>query len=339
MQAVVLAEPGRFELIEQEPPPAPGPEEALVRVHRIGVCGTDLHAFAGRQPFFSYPRILGHELGVEIVEAGTGAGVVVGERCSVEPYINDPDSPASRAGRPNCCENLRVMGVHIDGGMRPLITVPARKLHRSTKLGFDQLALVETLCIGAHGVERAQLRAGEAALVVGAGPIGLGAIQFAQAAGARVAVLDVNAQRLAFVRERLGVTRLVDASAGDAEAQVSAVFEGGLPAVVIDATGNKGSMERCFTLLAHGGRLVFLGLMTGQITFDDPNFHRRELTVLASRNALPGTFADVIGRIERGEIDTGPWITNRMTLTEVPAQFAKVAAQPGLVKAMIAVEG
>jgi 2-desacetyl-2-hydroxyethyl bacteriochlorophyllide A dehydrogenase len=339
MQAVVLAEPGRFELIEQEPPAVPGPGEALVRVHRIGVCGTDLHAFAGRQPFFTYPRILGHELGVEVVAVGAGAKLAVGERCSVEPYINDPESPASKAGRPNCCEHLRVMGVHIDGGMRPLILVPARKLHRSAKLGYDQLALVETLCIGAHAVERAQVKADEAVLVVGAGPIGLGAIQFAQAAGARVAVLDVNAQRLAFVRERLGITRLIDASQGEAEAALRAAFDGGLPAVVIDATGNKGSMERCFTLLAHGGRLVFLGLMTGQIVFDDPNFHRRELTVMASRNALPGTFADVIGRIERGEIDTGPWITHRMTLAEVPAQFAKVAAQPGLVKAMIAVDG
>jgi 2-desacetyl-2-hydroxyethyl bacteriochlorophyllide A dehydrogenase len=336
MQAVLLAEPGRFELIEQAPPPAPGPGEVQVRVHRIGVCGTDLHAFAGRQPFFTYPRILGHELGVEVVAAGAGAGINAGERCSVEPYINDPNSPASRAGRPNCCENLRVMGVHIDGGMRPLINVPARKLHRSAKLGYDQLALVETLCIGAHGVERAGVRPGEAVLVVGAGPIGLGAIQFAQAAGARVAVLDVNAQRLAFV-QALGITRLIDASTGDAEAQVRAVFEGELPAAVIDATGNKTSMERCFTLLAHGGRLVFLGLMTGQITFDDPNFHRRELTVMASRNALPGTFAEVIGRIERGEIDTAPWITHRMALAEVPGQFAKVAAQPGLVKAMIAV--
>lgn len=339
MQAVVLAEPGRFELIEQEPPPAPQPGEALVRVHRIGVCGTDLHAFAGRQPFFTYPRILGHELGVEVVAAGAGAGVSAGERCSVEPYINDPDSPASRAGKPNCCENLRVMGVHIDGGMRPLILVPARKLHRSAKLGYDQLALVETLCIGAHGVERAGVQPGEAVLVVGAGPIGLGAIQFAKAAGTQVAVLDMSVPRLAFVRERLGITRLIDASAGEVEAQVRTAFGGGLPAVVIDATGNKTSMERCFTLLAHGGRLVLLGLLPGQIAFDDPNFHRRELTLLASRNALPGTFADVIGRIERGEIDTGPWITHRMALEEVPAQFARVAAQPGLVKAMIAVGG
>jgi 2-desacetyl-2-hydroxyethyl bacteriochlorophyllide A dehydrogenase len=337
MQAIVLAEPGRFELIEQEPPPAPGPGEAQVRVHRIGVCGTDLHAFAGRQPFFTYPRILGHELGVEVVAVGAGAEVKVGEHCSVEPYLNDPNSRASRAGRPNCCENLRVMGVHVDGGMRLLINVPARKLHRSVKLSYDQLALVETLCIGAHGIERAELRAGETILVAGAGPIGLGAIQFARAAGAKVAVMDMSASRLAFVRERVGITDVVDAGAGEVEAQVRAVFGGELPSVVVDATGNKGSMERCFTLLAHGGRLVFLGLMTGALSFDDPNFHRRELTLLASRNALPGTFAEVIARIERGEIDTGPWITHRMKLAEVPGQFARVATEPGLVKAIIAV--
>jgi 2-desacetyl-2-hydroxyethyl bacteriochlorophyllide A dehydrogenase len=337
MQAVVLAEPGRFQLIEQDSPPPPGPGEAQVRVHRIGVCGTDLHAFAGRQPFFTYPRILGHELGVEIVAAGPGVEARVGEHCSLEPYFNDPNSPASRAGKPNCCENLRVFGVHLDGGMRPRVNVPAPKLHRSDKLTFEQLALVETLCIGAHGVERAGLRAGETALVIGAGPIGLSAIQFALAARAKVAVVDVSAQRLAFVREKLGVQHTLDGGTGAVEMQLRAIFSGNLPVVVIDATGNSGAMGRSFTLVAHGGRLVFLGLVTGPICFEDPNFHRRELTLLASRNALPGTFTDVIARVERGEIDTTPWITHRLPLVEVPARFAKLTSEPGLIKAMIEV--
>jgi 2-desacetyl-2-hydroxyethyl bacteriochlorophyllide A dehydrogenase len=307
-------------------------------VRRIGLCGTDWHAFAGRQPFFTYPRILGHELGVEVLEAGEGAGEwKPGQRCAVEPYLNDPESPASRAGRSNCCENLRVLGVHTDGGMRPEIVVPADKLHASDRLGFDQLALVETLCVGAHGVERAALAAGESVLVVGAGPIGLGAAQCALAADARLAVLDLSPDRLAFCREALPQAAMIDGAGDDVEARVRDAFGGRLPAAVIDATGHPGSMERAFTLAAHGGRIVFLGLFQGRVSFDDPNFHRRELTLLASRNALPATFRNVIERIESGAIDTTPWITHRLTLPEVPEWMPAHAGAAGLLKAMIEV--
>ena len=181
---VRLEEPGRFQL-HSEPAPAPGPGEALVRIHRIGVCGTDLHAFAGRQPFFDYPRVLGHELGAEVVAFGpdTKTDLKPGDRCAIEPYLNDPTSPASRAGKTNCCENLQVLGVHTDGAMRPLVTVPAHKLHKSDKLSYDQLALVETLCIGAHATERSQPGEHDTVLVVGTGPIGLGALRRGWTAG------------------------------------------------------------------------------------------------------------------------------------------------------------
>ena len=304
-------------------PPRPGPGEALVRVHAIGVCGTDMHAFAGRQPFFSYPRILGHELGVEVVEAPDNEqGVRAGDRCSVEPYVNNPLSHASRLGRPNCCEELQVLGVHVDGGMRGFFNVPVRLLHRSQKLGYDQLALVETLSIGQHAVERSGIGAGGEALVIGAGPIGLGAMQFAQAAGAQVTVLDLSPERRAFV-ERLGV-EAVD-SVGDR------VFD-----YVFDATGSKASMEKAFEYCAHGARLTFIGLVLDRISFDDPSFHRKELTLLASRNSAHA-FPKIISMIEDGLIDTAPWVTRRFALADAPTEFPGLRAIPDLVKAVIEV--
>ena len=133
MIQIALETPGRFIAVDG-PRPRPAPGEALVRVHRVGVCGTDLHAFAGRQPFFNYPRILGHELGVEVVDPGSDPhGLKAGDRCSVEPYLNCGRCIACRAGRSNCCANLKSLGVHIDGGMRPEVVVPARKLHRSRR--------------------------------------------------------------------------------------------------------------------------------------------------------------------------------------------------------------
>ncbi len=337
MLQITLQEPGRFAASDNaEPTPAPG--EALVRVHRIGVCGTDLHAFAGRQPFFTYPRVLGHELGVEVIDPGTTPhGLKAGDRCSVEPYLNCGRCIACRRGKPNCCTELKVLGVHVDGGMRPLLAVAAHKLHRSTQLDFEQLALVETLVIGAHAVERAQLLRDEFVLIVGAGPIGLSVIQFAQLSGAKLAVMDVSAARLEFCRRQLGVEHTI-AGGAEAIARLQAIGHGDLPTCVIDATGNPQSMAATFELAAHGGRIVFVGLFQGDVTFSDPNFHRRELTLSASRNAPPGTFRRIIDLIESGKIDTRPWITHRFALAETPKVFPQtIAGNPAVLKAMIEV--
>jgi 2-desacetyl-2-hydroxyethyl bacteriochlorophyllide A dehydrogenase len=337
MLQIVLQEPGKFNAVDTaEPTRQVG--DALVRVHRIGVCGTDLHAFAGRQPFFSYPRVLGHELGVEVIEPGDDAhGLKAGDRCSVEPYINCGKCIACRRGKPNCCANLKVLGVHADGGMRPLFALPARKLHRSVTLGYDQLALVETLGIGAHAVERGEPEAGEFALVIGAGPIGLSVIQFALAAGTRLAVMDTSEPRLAFCRDKLGVKYTVNPANGDVKAQLAEIGDGDLPTLVFDATGNPQSMAAAFELPTNGGKLVFVGLFQGDLTFNDPSFHRRELTVMGSRNSRPETFRSIITMIEAGQIDTAPWITHRFELKDVPNRFPEVAKDKALLKAMISV--
>src|SRR3954468_23420466 len=210
MKAIQLEKPLHFVSINIDEPASPGPGEALVRVHRIGICGTDLSGYLGKMPFFSYPRIPGHELGVEVLEVGDGVtNVKPGDRCSVEPYINDPNSYASRRGRPNCCEKLEVLGVHRDGGLRPQFVLPARKLHISRKLAFDQLALVETLAIGCHAVNRAALQPDDSCLIIGAGPIGLSTLEFVKLSGARTIVLDVNDQRLDFCRTVMGVEHTV----------------------------------------------------------------------------------------------------------------------------------
>jgi 2-desacetyl-2-hydroxyethyl bacteriochlorophyllide A dehydrogenase len=320
MRQITLQRPGTF-VSEDVAPPRAQAGEALVRVRRVGVCGTDLHAFAGRQPFFSYPRVLGHELAVEVLEAPPGApGLRPGDRCAVEPYLSCGHCHACRLGKANCCEGLQVLGVHTDGGMRGLLAVPAERLYKSERLDLDQLALVETLGIGAHAVTRSGLRPGEEVLVVGAGPIGLAVVQFALAAGGRVRVLDLDLARRAFA-ERFGV----EALAGP---------DGRLAEVVFDATGSAAAMEASFGLVAHGGGLVFVGLVQGRVSFDDPLFHRRELTLLASRNSC-GDFRRIIASIEEGRIDTTPWVTHRLGLAEVPRAFAGLRDEPGLVKAMI----
>src|SRR5437016_5634037 len=236
MQTIVLEEPFRFQITQTQPPEMPEPGQALVRVRRVGICGTDLHAYRGRQPFFSYPRILGHELGVEVIEAGANEeGIRAGDKCSVEPYFNCGNCIACRNGKPNCCVNLKVFGVHIDGGMCEAVVLPTRKLHASEMLTLDQLALVETLGIGAHAVSRANVKAGEIALVIGSGPIGLATVAFVKTAGARAIVMDLDERRLEFSRRQFKVDHTIRAGA-EAKKELEAITGGDLPTAVFDAT-------------------------------------------------------------------------------------------------------
>ena len=336
MKALLLEAPKLFYKVEIDPPGNPEPGEARVRVHRIGICGTDISGYLGKMPFFSYPRIPGHELGVEVLAGGAGVtNVKPGDRCSVEPYINDPDSYSSKKGKPNCCEKLQVLGVHRDGGMRTEFVLPARKLHVSTKLAFDQLALVETLAIGCHAVNRADIQPGDSCLVIGAGPIGLATLEFVKLTGAKMIVLDMNEKRLDFCKRFMGVHHTITLSE-TLDKDLRDVTDGHLPDVVIDATGSSASMSSAFGLVAPGGKLVYVGITTDEVKFRHPTFHKVEGTLLCSRNALPADFRRIIGLIENGTIDTNPWISHRASFDELPEIFPTFTKpETGVIKAIV----
>ncbi|HYH63726.1 MAG TPA: zinc-binding alcohol dehydrogenase family protein [Urbifossiella sp.] len=339
MKALQLEQPKQFRFIDIPEPPPPGPGEAVVRVSRVGVCGTDYSGYLGKMPFFSYPRIPGHELGVEVVAVGPGVtNVKPGDRAAVEPYINCQNCYSCARGHTNACENHQTLGVHCDGGLRPRFTIPARKLHVSDKLTFEQLALVETLGIGLHAVNRANPRADETVLVIGAGPIGLSVIEFAKLAGSRVVVMDLNEQRLAFAREKMGVRETL-LSKGDFDADVKAFTEltaGKLGNVVVDATGSAKSMSGAYHYVGFAGRLVWVGITQDQLGFTQPLMHRREMTFLASRNALAPEFTRIIRLIEGGMLDTRPWITHRAPFDAVLDVFPTwLKPETGVVKAVV----
>jgi len=338
MRAIQLEKPESFRMIDVPEPPAPGPGEAVVRVHRVGICGTDFSGYLGKMPFFSYPRIPGHELGVVVQAVGEGVtNVKPGDRCAVEPYINCQKCYSCTRGHTNCCENHQTLGVHCDGGLRPLFTVPARKLHISRTLTLDQLALVETLAIGCHAVNRGNPKADETILVIGAGPIGLSVIEFARLSGARTIVIDINEQRLRFVRERMGVAETIHAKGDGSELkQFTEMTDGKLGNVVVDATGNAGSMANSLNYVGFAGRLVFVGITTQEIKFGHPLMHRREMTLLASRNALSPDFTRILRLIEEGKIDTRAWITHQAPLEGMIAAFPSwLKPETGVVKAIV----
>lgn len=339
MKAIQLQQPRSFRVIDIAEPAAPGPGEALLRVHQVGICGTDLGGYLGKMPFFSYPRIPGHELGVEVLAVGAGvANVKPGDRCSVEPYINCQQCYSCRRGFTNCCEQHKTLGVMCDGGLTDRIILPARKLHLAGRLTPDQCALVETLAIGCHAVDRSAAKAGETVLVIGAGPIGLSAIEFAKLSGARTVVMDISESRLAFVREKMGVPDTLIVRGDESDVKSLADLTGGQFAdVVIDATGNNKSMVRAMEFAAFAGRVVYVGITQQNLEFPHaPFLHRRELTLMASRNALSRDFPRIISLIEDGRIDTVPWITHHADFAAVPAVFPNwVKPETGVIKAVV----
>ncbi|HTN74216.1 MAG TPA: zinc-binding alcohol dehydrogenase family protein, partial [Pirellulaceae bacterium] len=289
---------------------------------------------------YSYPRIPGHELGVEVLAVGSAVtNVKVGDRCSVEPYMNCQNCFSCSHDRGNCCENLQVLGVHTDGGLRPEFVLPARKLHPSTKLSFDQLALVETLAIGCHAVNRGAPTSEDFVLVIGAGPIGLSTLEFVKQSGATCIVMDMNEQRLTFCKQTMGVPHTIKFVGDGSELQALQEITGGrLAQVVIDATGSNKSMGNAYHFVGFTGKLVFVGITTSEVAFTHPLMHRREMTFLASRNAMPEDFRRIIGLIESGKIDTRPWITHRTSFNDLIENFPSYTKpETGVIKAVVEV--
>jgi threonine dehydrogenase-like Zn-dependent dehydrogenase len=330
---VVCVEPGLLKT-EDRPAPVRADGEVLLRVRRVGVCGTDLHIFAGRQPYLEYPRVMGHELSGTVEAAPPGSRLAAGDVVYVMPYLSCGHCVACRAGRTNCCTRLQVLGVHRDGAFAEYLSVPEPFVHRAEGVSLDQAAMVEFLAIGAHAVRRARVGAGQRVLVVGAGPIGMGAMIFSRLQGATVTALDPRTDRLAFCAQRLGVDACVTLGAGDGE-RLAALSSDEFFDVVFDATGQAAAMERGFGFVAHGGTYVLISVVQADITFNDPEFHKRETTLLGSRNATAEDFETVLRAMREDLIPPG-LDTHRMALADVPDRFpGLLSPSAGVVKAII----
>jgi 2-desacetyl-2-hydroxyethyl bacteriochlorophyllide A dehydrogenase len=334
MEVLICESPGTLRYGTRNAPVA-GENETLLRIRRIGICGTDLHAFEGTQPYFTYPRILGHELAGEIVEVNGTKDFKSGDIVTFLPYFSCGHCVACRHGKTNCCVDLKVCGVHVDGGMAAYLVVPTENLVASMGIGMDALALVEPLSIGAHGIARTDIKSGDPVLVIGAGPIGMGAIQFARLAGAEVIALDLDERRLAFCRERLGIHHTIT-TGEDVSARLRTITGGDMPAVVIDATGNLNAIQEGFRYMAHGGRYVLIGLQKGDIAFSHPEFHKREATLMSSRNATRVDFDSVIRAISEGTIDPEAYITHRVDFAAAGKAFPSwLDRRSAVIKALV----
>lgn len=333
MKAVVCERP--MELgVRIIPAPVRAPGEVLLRMRRVGLCGTDYHIFAGNQPYLSYPRVMGHELAAEVVEADEESALVQGQVVTLNPYLACGTCVACRNGKPNCCTNIEVLGVHRDGGMCEFLVAPESAVVPVNSLDLDQAAMVEFLAVGAHAVRRGETASGDRVLVVGAGPIGIAVALFARAAGADITLIDTSAPRLAYARDAVGIDRTVIVD-DELDEKLSVLTDGDFFDVVFDATGNAKAMERGFEFVAHGGSYVLVSIVKQSISFADPEFHKREMRLIGSRNATHDDFRAVIAAIERGEIPTDAIKTHVFPLEDSPRRLPElIASQDSVLKAI-----
>lgn len=336
MQAIVLEEPGVFKRIEKAAPQNPAPHEVLLKIRRLGVCGTDLHAYNGKQPFFTYPRILGHEIAAEVVKIGKSVThLKEGDLCAVVPYRNEIEDQSVRRGKTNCGSGLKVLGVHEDGAMQEYITYPADLVYPANELSLDQIAMIEPLAIGSHAVERADIKPDDIVLVVGAGPIGIGTVAMALLKAAKVMVLDMNENRLAYITTKYPSVSSIKLSENVVD-DLKNHLNGDLPTVILDATGNKQSMQNCLEYIAASGTIVYIGLFIGDIIFHDPLFHRKEITLKSSRNAVATDFTKLIRLLKAGLVNIDGYITHRLPFETLDQTFTKLyLPEEQVIKAII----
>ena len=335
MKTLVVAEPRQM-VWQQRAKPTPAAHEVLIKPIAAGICGTDIHAWAGNQPFFSYPRVLGHELCGEVVELGSQAsGFRLGQRVALIPYVACQQCDACLSGKTNCCEKISVIGVHQDGGFCEYLSVPTSSLLAVDEVDPEAAALIEPFAISAHAVRRAAVTADEQVLVVGAGPIGLGVAAIAAAAGAKVVVADTSEQRRAHVAQKLGLATVNPLDA-DFETQLRAEFGGRLPAKVIDATGSPAAMNGAVKLIRHGGTIVFVGLHKGDLVIPDIEFHKKETTLLGSRNATLEDFAKVGELMANGQLRADMMLNRHYDFSTLAERFeADVINNRELIKGVI----
>ena len=320
MKYITCEKPNHFILRTGEAPKLTK-GNALLKVKRVGICGTDLHAFKGNQPFFNYPRILGHELATEILEtSNTNDNLKTGDHTVIVPYVNCQQCVACKAGKSNCCQQLAVLGVHVDGGMQEIISVPERLLLPANDLSLDEIAIAEPLSIGAHALRRAQITKGDIIVVIGCGPIGMGLIQLAKYLGATVIVVDLNEFRLRVAQEKFGADKIIQAQQ-DPVQQVKEFTNGEMAKVVFDATGSKRAIESGIDYMRHGGTFVLVGLFKGELSFHHPALHAKEATLMSSRNATKEDFEFVMRVLREKKFNTSAYITSHAGYESILTEF------------------
>jgi threonine dehydrogenase-like Zn-dependent dehydrogenase len=327
MKALVLQGPGHATIAEVGEPGRTGQDEVLLQVRRIGLCGSDLNSYRGRNPLVTYPRILGHEIAATVAELNPRhpewqPGMAV----TMSPYTNCGRCASCLRGRPNACQFNQTLGVQRDGALTEFISMPAGRLYRAD-LSLRELCLVEPLTVGFHAAARGRVAAGEVVAVFGCGGVGLGAVSGAAFRGATVIAIDVDDGKLATAR-KAGAAHGINTTAADLHGQLADLTNGRGPDVCIEAIGLPQTFRAAVEEVAFTGRVVYIGYAKEQVAYETRLFVQKELDILGSRNAQPEDFRDVIRMLEAKQFPVEDAITHTISLADAPDIFAEWDREP-----------
>jgi len=317
MRALVIDRPGEARVIDIEPPPVE-PDKAMLRVRRIGLCGTDLSTFLGKNPLVTYPRIPGHEVAatVERVPANE-LGLAEGMDVTMSPYTGCGVCSSCRQGRVNTCRGNQTLGVQRDGALTERITMPLEKLY-AAPLPIEELCLVEPLTVGCHAAGRGRVTADDTVAIYGCGGVGLGAVAAAAFRGARVIAIDIENRKLA-IAQKAGARQVIHSGREEVHARLQELTDGHGPDVVIEAIGRPETFRAAVEEVSFAGRVVYIGYAKEPVSYETRLFVQKELDILGSRNALPRDFEEVIRMFEGGRFPTAEAISATVPLEEAPA--------------------
>lgn len=331
MRAVYMEGPGKVSLITAAEPEM-GAEDVLIRIHRVGLCGTDLQSYRGVAALTNFPLIPGHELGGEVVSCGESvpAGLFAqGDRVTVKPYFNCGHCYPCSIGRINCCENSQTMGVQLQkGALCDYIAVPYGNVIRCEGLSYGEIALIEPLAVGAHLVERANVSEGEYVLVFGCGVIGSGAISAAYFRGAKVIVADIASEKFA-IAKAMGAVACINPQTQDLREEIAAITNGAGVSVVLEAIGLAGTMSQAIQAVNFAGRVGYVGYSKKPIEADATLIVKKELTIVGSRNTTGEVFKQVKENISAHRLDFERLISAVYTPGEAPQAFEAWDKTPG----------
>lgn len=318
MQAFVINKPGSVGFTEEVAKPEIKTGEVLVKIKKVGFCGSDLNTFRGLNPIVTYPRIPGHEIAAEIVEIGTDvpADFKVGDKVVVLPYTTCGECWSCLSGRPNACKNNKTLGVQQDGGMLEYLSVPYEKLVGNVnELSFSEIAIVEPLAVGFHAARRGEGKKGEYMLVFGCGMVGLGAICKGNRDGATVIAVDIDDEKLELARQ-FGATHLINSAKMNLEEEVLKITEGHGATVTVEAIGLSQTFIAAVDLTSFAGRVVYVGYAKDEIAFDTKKFVMKEIQIRGSRNAIKDDFADVLQAMKDMDLPIDKLISKDVPLAE-----------------------
>ena len=327
MKTVLLKQPGEIGISEIEKT-SRRENEVLLKVRSTGICGSDIGAYKGVNPLVSYPRIIGHEIAGEVVEVAADEKTFrVGDRVILEPYVYCGQCYPCSIGRTNCCENLTVRGVHIEGGMAEYVSHPRHLLHKVPEdIPWHLIPMAEPLVIAMHAVKQSEVKAGEHVAITGAGQIGLLAAQYALTLGALPIVVDPVDERLALAT-RLGVPHVINPVSQDAVAQIKSITRARMAEAAIEASGAASAIRAMVDYVAYAGRIALVGWPKSDIPMPTALFTKKELTIRGSRNSV-GQFPESLRLIAEGKVDVAALLTKTVSLEETPATVVDIAEHP-----------